>query len=328
MNTLQDRLFENIRIRYPDPSAMADDLAQTLNISKDSIYRRLKGEKPLLYEELMVLLEQYNLSLDALSGNDEKTVIFRGKFLNEEDFDLHAMLSDMASQLTQLSQLHHPLLYYISKDIPVFYYLGNPAACAFKFFVWLRTQFRFTSWENKPFSFSILTDELTKAAGKVTLCYDVIPSVEILNADNILNDLRQIEYYHRTQMISESGDLEIIYAAFHELVEQMERKAAKGSKSGTVSLSVYVNDFYVGDNTVLAETDEVQRVFLNHAAINFMSTDHKAFVRYNQDFIKNLIRRSTLISEVGERTRSRFFHLIHERIEQSRTRTFNDRVCP
>ena len=59
-----------------------------------------------------------------------------------------------------------------------------------------------------------------------------------------------------------------------------------------------------------------------------MSKDHKAFVRYNQDFIKDLIRRSTLISEVGERTRSRFFHLIHERIEQSRTRTFNDRVCP
>lgn len=55
--------------------------------------------------------------------------------------------------------------------------------------------------------------------------------------------------------------------------------------------------------------------------INVMSTTNHFFVNYNRAFIHNLIRKSTLISEVGERIRSRFFHLIHERIRRSMQQT-------
>jgi hypothetical protein len=55
---------------------------------------------------------------------------------------------------------------------------------------------------------------------------------------------------------------------------------------------------------------------MNHAAINFVYSSTPAFVDYNEEFINNIIKRSSMISEVGERTRSRFFNLIHERIRQ------------
>ena len=62
---------------------------------------------------------------------------------------------------------------------------------------------------------------------------------------------------------------------------------------------------------------------LNHSAINYISTASREFAAYNFEFIQNIIRKSSLISEVGERTRNRFFNLIHERIDHSRHQVFS-----
>ena len=87
------------------------------------------------------------------------------------------------------------------------------------------------------------------------------------------------------------------------------RKLLPGQNTEGGTYKLYVNDFYVGDNTVIATSASMKAVFLNHAAINFVSTVSPAFVEYNIEFMNNLIRKSALISEVGERTRSRFLTL-------------------
>lgn len=101
----------------------------------------------------------------------------------------------------------------------------------------------------------------------------------------------------------------------------LEQQAAFGFKfmpgeldQAGASYKLYGNDFYVGNNTIIAKAGDLRLLYVNHAAINFMHTACKEFVGYNEEFMNNLVRKSTLISEVGERTRTRFFHLIHERI--------------
>ncbi len=39
-----------------------------------------------------------------------------------------------------------------------------------------------------------------------------------------------------------------------------------------VKYSVYINEFVLGDNTVLVEMDEQRMVFLNHNVINYIMT--------------------------------------------------------
>lgn len=323
MQTLQNMLFQQIRQQCKDQSAMIEQISELLSIRKDSVYRRVKGETPLQYDEVITLAERFGLSLDDLFFADEKTVMFKGRYMHETQFGLHAMLSEMEWQLNHAAKLHDVSLTYVSKDIPVFYYFMFPQVAAFKVFVWLKSQFQFEEWKSQPFTFSILTPTLQKQTIDVSTAYIKIPSIEILNADNILNDVRQLEQYWETGVIKSRDDLEKIYISMHEMVDHMEAQASAGYKFSpdtqepAAKLQLFVNDFFVGDNTVLISNQDINMVFLNHTAVNFMSTTNQFFVNYNRAFIHNLIRKSTLISEVGERVRSRFFHLIHELIRIS-----------
>lgn len=329
MNHVQTIFFGMIRNRYRDPAEMVDEIADLLDISKDSVYRRIKGEKPIQYDEIRILSQHFRLPLDELLFHGSPAIVFTGQYIHEEHFRLQSMLEEMEDQLAQLASLEDPELTYVSKDIPVFYYLMFPEVTAFKFFVWLKSQFQFNEWKDRKFTFDILTETLQARSMRVAVLYHQLRSVEVLNADNILNDLRQLEYYWDTGIFTNAGDLDKVYTALHRMVDHMEEQAVVGRKSlpgdsqKGAPLQVYVNDFFVGDNTVLAGNEHLKRVFINHSAVNFMSTGDPDFVAYNTAFTQNLIRKSTLISEVGERTRSRFFHLIHERINRSRRQTLD-----
>jgi len=324
MREVQKNLFERVRASMANPGALPDELVGLLGISKDSAYRRLKGEKQLSIDELQLVARAYGFSLDDLMDLWSDCTVFQGDYVNSENFKMESYLQSMLYNLQRLDQFDKKELSYLSKDLPVFYYLMFPEVAAFKFFVWTKTQMQFEEMRERKFSFDILTRDLKELAFKVAEAYTRIPSTEILNADNILNDLRQLEYYKETGLFANPSDPELIYCRLHEMVDHMEGQASSGKKSvpgggrGS-SYKLFVNDYYVGDNTLLAVAGDLRLVYLNHAAINFVFTSSPGFVDYNEEFMQNIIRRSSLISEVGERTRACFFHLIHERINGFQT---------
>jgi hypothetical protein len=321
---IQSILFNRVKSLLPSHVSMVEFLSDLLMISKDSVYRRLKGEKQISFNELTKVASAFSMSLDELFSLGEGNVIFHGQFVNSEDFLLDTYLKSMLENVEMISSYDTKELFYICKDIPVFYYLMFPEIAAFKFFVWTKTQMQFEEMKHRKFSFDLLTPELQSLCEKISSFYTKIPGTEILNADNILNDLRQLEYYMDTDMYHDKKDLTILYDRLSEMVSHMEVQASAGKKClpgkqpelGAGTIKVYVNDFFVGDNTIIASINDTRIVYLNHAAINFISTANNEFAGYNYEFIQNIIRKSSLISEVGERDRKKFFNLIHERIDR------------
>jgi transcriptional regulator with XRE-family HTH domain len=321
---IQTILFNRVKSLLPSHVSLVEFLADLLLISKDSVYRRLKGEKQLSFTELVKLATAFNLSLDELFSLGDNNVIFHGQFVNSEDFRLESFLESMLENVELITTYEKKELFYVCKDIPVFYYLMFPEIAAFKFYVWTKTQMQFEEMRHMKFSFSLMTSRLQGLCEKISACYTMIPGTEILNADNILNDLRQLEYYKDTDMFTDKNDLVILYNKLGEMVSHMEMQATAGKKclpgkgpaDNAGSIKMFVNDFFVGDNTIIACINDARIIYLNHAAINFISTTDNEFAAYNYDFVQNIIRKSSLISEVGERDRKKFFNLIYERIGQ------------
>ena len=77
---------------------------------------------------------------------------------------------------------------------------------------------------------------------------------------------------------------------------------------------MYFNELVIGDNSVLALLDGTKSAFIVHSVINIMVTRDNRFCDNLYDSMNNLMRRSTLISEVSERERSRFFKYLRSRI--------------
>ena len=70
----------------PPGSSAIDEIAQVLNVSVDSVYRRMRGEKTISLEELYKLSSHYKISLDQLMELQTGAFQFRGNFLNNKTF--------------------------------------------------------------------------------------------------------------------------------------------------------------------------------------------------------------------------------------------------
>ena len=76
INQIQQQLFQIIKNKMPPESSVADEVGKLLNISSDSAYRRMRGEKQITFEEVYILANHYKISLDQLMVEKENVTIF------------------------------------------------------------------------------------------------------------------------------------------------------------------------------------------------------------------------------------------------------------
>ena len=68
---LQQQLFSHLRENLPPHLSMVDELCELLELSPDSVYRRIRGEKPITLNELKRICSHYHLSIDHLLQLDK-----------------------------------------------------------------------------------------------------------------------------------------------------------------------------------------------------------------------------------------------------------------
>src|SRR6185295_11043190 len=136
---LQQVLFEQIKKSLAPHLSLVDEIAELLSISNDSSYRRIRGEKPLIFEELKKLAVHYRLSLDALLHLETDSTVFHGQYVTSQNFDFATYLKDMLRQLQHVQSFEKNDFYYEAKDIPPFHYFQFPELASFKYFFWMKT---------------------------------------------------------------------------------------------------------------------------------------------------------------------------------------------
>ena len=75
----QLRFFQHIKSALPPNVSFVDEIAELLEISNDSAYRRIRADKPISFEELQKLCVKYKVSLDQFLNLQSDAFIFTGK---------------------------------------------------------------------------------------------------------------------------------------------------------------------------------------------------------------------------------------------------------
>ena len=149
----QQVFFNHIKGLLPPHISFVDEIAEELNISNDSAYRRIRGEKPIALEEIKKLCTKYKISLDQLLHLDSDSVIFSGKRADPENFSFENYLQDFLQQMLFIASFEQKELLILPKDIPVFHYYNFPELAAFKYFFWMKTILHYPEYSK---TFSIL----------------------------------------------------------------------------------------------------------------------------------------------------------------------------
>ena len=323
---LQQALFEQIKKSLAPHLSLVDEIAELLSISNDSAYRRIRGEKPLLFEELKKLAIHYRLSLDAILNLQSDSTVFHGQYVTSQNFDFATYLKDMLRQLQHVQSFEKKDFYYEAKDIPPFHYFQFPELACFKYFFWMKTILQYPQFANSRFEPETLSKDILETGRKIIEIYSAIPSVEIWSVEVVNITIRQIEFYKESGVFKKKEDIQILYNQFLSLIEHIEKQAEAGmkflagktSESSIAPFKLCYNEVMLGHNTILAITGDTKIVFLNHGILNYLITTDERFCNYTYESIQNLMRKSILISAAGEKERSKFFNILKEKVIEKR----------
>ena len=324
VNELQQLLFKAIKSKLPADASVADEVAGLLEISTDSAYRRMRGEKPVTLDELYKIALHYHISLDQLMNISNGAIHFLGQYVDKKTFRFEEYMTSMLQNVAYINSFKEKEFYYSCKDMPIFHHFLFREIAAFKWFFWLRTYFQFPEFERKKFRLADYPDELFAIDRKMLDLYNHIPSVEIWNIESMSIIFRQIDFYRDADVFESDRDVFILYDAVEKIWDHLEKQAAAGYKfeygdpeqKPLGKFRMYFNEVLLGDNSMFVIADGQKFSYMVHSTINFMLTRDVTFNENMYTHLQNLMKRSTLISSVSEKERSKFFRIIRERISR------------
>jgi hypothetical protein len=302
---------------------VVDELTELLNLSYDSVYRRIRGEKPLDLKELKHICEHYHISLDQVLQLQNDTVVFKAPDINHNGLPFEEYLKGMLTQLKYFNSFQQKKMLYLCKDMTFFHFFLFPEIAAFKTFFWIKTILNNPAYSKHYFSLSEFPFNDCFALGQQIISeYNTIPSVELWNFESINSSISQIQYYRDSGMFAKQEDLEIVVDSLERTLDHLQLQAEKGFKfmpgqsdlSYRASLQFYVNEVVLGNNTILVELNNVRHSFIIYNVLSYLISKDVRFNEKSFESFNIILSRSTLISGTGERERNKFFRSLKERV--------------
>ncbi|MGZ5191721.1 MAG: helix-turn-helix domain-containing protein [Flavisolibacter sp.] len=320
--SIQIQLFQYLKNKLPEQSSLVDEVAKLLGISTDSAYRRIRGEKALSIEELYTLCVHYKLSLDSLLNLQTDAFLFTRSFVQAENFKFEEYLNNAVQHVKYMNSFKERKFYYLCKDIPLFHHFHFKEIAAFKYYFWMKNILHLPEFAHKKFTIDIYPNEFYELGKQSLQYYNTIDSVELWNIETVNSTLRQIEYYHDSNIFANDEEIFVIYTALEKLIQHLEQQATEGFKfdindperKPLSSFQMYFNEIVIMENSILVQLNGAKAVFIVHNVLNFLQTRDVRFCDNTYTYIQNLIKKSTLISTVSERERGRFFKYLRQRI--------------
>jgi hypothetical protein len=322
---LQVNFFEYLKQVIPAHVSMADELAELLNLSSDSIYRRMRGETLLTFGEIHAISHKYKVSVDGAMHLNNKYKLFFSKEIEPGRKGLIKHLISIHNQLLHIALGKDVTYYFIAKDITIFHYFNYPVLSSFKLLFWIKTIMQTPEYAKKLFDPFEWKDDISTICKGIFDVYNSIPSVEIWNVECLNSTLRQINYYKSTGIFKSSADIKNVYDELLQFIDHMELQAERGAKpvinnndnNVIVPFELYFNEIFMGDNSMLIIRDGIKQAYLNYGELNYLMTRDDCFCDQSQDFMQSIIRKSTRISSSSEKERSFFFNSLRETVRAS-----------
>lgn len=322
-DNLQLQLFSYLKEVIPTHLSIVDELGDLLNISPDSVYRRIRGEKELSINELKQICVRYQLSLDHLLELNQDSVLFKAPGMNELSVEFEDYLSDMLKQFKYFNSFEKKEMNYLCKDSTLWNFYLFPELAAFKTFFWSKTINQHPDLHHKAFSFEEFPfTDCFKIGQKILQEYNQIPSLELWNLESMHSTINQISYYRDAGNFKSHEDFELVLESFLKTINHLQLQTEKGFKfmpgatdiSYKAPIQFYINELILGNNTMVINLNGKSLTMVTYSVLHYLFTRNPNFCARVLDSFNILLSRSTLISKSAEKERNRFFNTLRQKI--------------
>ncbi len=322
-NNFQQTWNEILQKHAPENISLAREISELLDISLDSAYRRMRNETEYTLNEAAKLANHFNIPLEALNNERHAMVSFRINTLTNEVSSYKNYLENMLSNVKRLAGFETPELFFGAEDIPVFYHYSNDTLMKFKITYWLKSLLLVPEFQNVSYGNINLPQDLIDTAKSIYKHFTKIHSTEIWTSETVLSTLKQIRFYWDAGFFGAASEATEVVDELEKCIRNIQRQAETGNMfyDGTMTNAKYklfVSDVMIGTNSILVKAEDFKSSYISYSTFNFMYTNNVDFNWQNEQWMENLISRSTLISTVAEKQRNQFFKGIYRLIAELR----------
>ncbi|MCH2233593.1 MAG: hypothetical protein MK078_05010 [Crocinitomicaceae bacterium] len=323
---IQEQLLDGVRMQLKEGEKLAAVLQDTLFLSADAVYRRIRGDVPFSIFETKTICEKFNLSFDEYGTFKRGKVNFLYTPLNTIGLNFTTYLEGIRDGLKQAKQLKDVNLIMCVNDTPLFQLFNLPHLTRFKFFFWAKTYLGIEEYKNEKFKREKI-DKQTLAVGiEAHNIYNSIPTTEIYGPETLRGTLRQIKYYFDSQQFEDPSYALELLDNLQVLAEHMRKQCEIGRKfaagneppSSGNEFYMYSNDTYIADNTYVIDWDGGSAVYFSHNIMNYLNTTDPYYITESKFVLDKLKKNSSIITEDNAKERERFFSSIEKTIQNFR----------
>ncbi|MEJ1240655.1 helix-turn-helix transcriptional regulator [Chryseolinea sp. T2] len=300
-NSIQTLFLEEVRKSLPSNRSFVDELAEALSISKDSAYRRIRGETVLSLDEAKKLCDYSGVSIDTLFSPTSKTVPFIDHAAGA-NLTLEQWLNSILKSLSAITDI-----IYAARDIPIFHLFRKPELAAFKLFFWQKTVMSNPAFLKQAFDPDAVPKEMLLLGERIWRKYTTIPSIEIWGAEAAHNTLKQIQFYEDCGFFAQRSQASRLCDELVDLLATIQAEASDARKTDGSTFNLYHNEVLTTDNLVFTRTRDGQLTFINYNGTGLLATRHNGFCDNTHQYLISLIKHSTLISGTAEKERIKLF---------------------
>ncbi|MDR0895899.1 MAG: hypothetical protein LBN06_11475 [Prevotellaceae bacterium] len=311
-------LVAKILSRIPVGENPVTFLMNTLSLSRESVYRRIRGDNMFSFGEIVTLSKTLGFSIDRMADSVPDTNVVFHLFCDtdssaEETFIqmLHILYSPW---LTNTDIEKREVTLSLNKIYPVLF-PGHPHLMKYFYYQWMyeiqKTQYNF-SYDDVELPQSVL--ELSQSVP--WLSFQTFDVTIISEKDMVVNTLRKVDYFHRRNLISAEATTNI-KNDLASVVDRLEQFITIGNTRQGGRVEFYLSMFDIPSNSIYANINGRITSFLWVDPANLMSTSNPTFCHMHARWLESLKIYSTSISQSNHIAQSEFF---------SRQRKFLDSI--
>jgi hypothetical protein len=297
-----------IRDKIPHHATIANTITGILDIDKDAVYRRLRGEVAFSFTEMAIIANKLGISLDNIAEieNTPSSRTTRLNLCNQinptnadyETFERHVHLLESIKDEpgTSIMDAGNVFPYYLSLD---YEYITK-----FYMFRWCQA-----SSLGDSMSFPEITiSEQLRAIQKNMCKYarHISSTLYVFNRHLFHRYVTHVKYCAQIHLIKDE-DVALIKNDLIALLNYIEILAVKGKYPETGNeVSIYLSDISFDSNYSCLKSKNIYFTLLRVYLLNFVVGFNRDVYQETCAWIHYLQKMSTLISISGEKTRAVF----------------------
>ena len=313
----QIHLFEIIKANIPEHYRLADIIEELLEVSSNAAYRRIRGEKPLTFPEVVKISRHFNLSVDQVinQSSSEQGALFRYSIMDMNDQPSYRQyVKGLLDALVKLKSAPEKELLFTALDIPFYHLLKYPELTFFKLYSWddtvNRTRITFDEFMEK-----LDREPLVKMYEQITNAYAAIPAKEVWTNQTIDTVIRLLDYYFETGAFAQKKTALFLLEQLSQLMDSIRQDAENGYKGEKrTPYEMYLSSVDLANNFMLARIGDRLSCNIKLYTVNNIATDNQSLCAETEKWIRDLISKATLISGTSGKERFRFFQTSKNKI--------------